>query len=134
MNVRLRGLEPSRDRQDFYELWLTKDGKLTDSCGRFTIHSGLTTVTLSVPYGLRRYDGWVVTRRGSDELLLSDLAGRRLPELEPVSLRIDRPAEASELQLLDLLVDLGARGAQLGKHGVEVVNAVVDHHLLLDGQ
>ena len=71
MNVRLRGLEPSRDRQDFYELWLTKDGKLTDSCGRFTIHSGLTTVTLSVPYGLRRYDGWVVTRHGSNEILLT---------------------------------------------------------------
>jgi hypothetical protein len=71
MNVSLRGLEPSRDRQDFYELWLTKDGKPVESCGRFTIHSGLTTVTLSVPYGLRRYDGWVVTRRGSDEILLT---------------------------------------------------------------
>ncbi len=71
MNVLLRGLEPSRDRQDFYELWLTRDGKLADSCGRFTIHSGLTTVTLSVPYGLKRYDGWVVTRRGSQQPLLT---------------------------------------------------------------
>jgi hypothetical protein len=26
---------------------------------------------LSVPYGLRRYDGWVVTRAGSDEILLT---------------------------------------------------------------
>ncbi|MEO5575392.1 MAG: hypothetical protein ABIR67_00510, partial [Gaiellaceae bacterium] len=65
MNVLVRGLEPSRDRADFYELWLTKNGKLVDSCGRFTVHSGLTSVTLSVPYGLRRYDGWVVTRAGS---------------------------------------------------------------------
>lgn len=71
LNVRLRGLEPSRDRQDSYELWLTKDGKLAASCGRFTIHAGLTTVTLSVPYGLKRYDGWVVTRRGSDQVLLT---------------------------------------------------------------
>jgi len=71
LNVRLRGLEPSRDRADYYELWLTKDGKLADSCGRFTVHSGLTTVTLSVPYGLRRYNGWVVTRRGSDRVLLT---------------------------------------------------------------
>lgn len=70
MNVRLRGLKPSKDREDYYELWLTKDGKLADSCGRFTVHPGLTTVTLSVPYGLRRYDGWVVTRRGSDRVLL----------------------------------------------------------------
>jgi len=71
MNVRLRGLEPSADRTDYYELWLTKDGKLAAPCGRFTIHPGLTTVTLSVPYGLKRYDGWVVTRRGSDRVLLT---------------------------------------------------------------
>jgi hypothetical protein len=71
MNVLVRGLEPSRDRADYYELWLTKDGKAVDSCGRFTVHPGVTTVTLSVPYGLRAYDGWVVTRRGSDEVLLT---------------------------------------------------------------
>ena len=71
MRVLVRGLEPSRDRTDFYELWLTKNGRLADSCGRFTVHRGLTTVTLSVPYGLRRYDGWVVTRAGSSEILLT---------------------------------------------------------------
>ncbi len=65
MNVLVRGLTPSRDRTDYYELWLTKGGKLADPCGRFTVHSGLTKVVLSVPYGLRQYDGWVVTRRGS---------------------------------------------------------------------
>ena len=71
MNVLVRGLEPSRDRTDFYELWLTTDGKPSDSCGRFVVGSGQTTVVLSVPYGLRRYDGWVVTRAGSDEILLT---------------------------------------------------------------
>jgi hypothetical protein len=71
MNVLVRGLEPSRDRADYYELWLTKDGKLAEPCGRFTLHPGVTTVTLSVPYGLRNYDGWVVTRRGSDKILLT---------------------------------------------------------------
>ena len=71
MNVRVRGLTPSRDRSDYYEMWLTKGGKLTDPCGRFTVHTGLTKVTLSVPYGLRQYDGWVVTRHGSDVPLLS---------------------------------------------------------------
>jgi hypothetical protein len=71
LSVRLRGLEPSKDRADYYELWMTKNGKPVDSCGRFTIHAGLTTVTLSVPYGLRQYDGWVVTRRGSDRVLLT---------------------------------------------------------------
>ena len=71
MRVLVRGLEPSADREDFYELWLTKDGKLAASCGRFTVHPGLTTVTLSVPYGLRRFDDWVVTRAGSDDVLLT---------------------------------------------------------------
>jgi hypothetical protein len=71
MRVLLRGLEPSADRQDFYELWLTKKGKLAASCGRFTIHEGLTTVSLSVPYRLRAFDGWVVTRRGSNAPLLT---------------------------------------------------------------
>lgn len=71
MRVRLRGLEPSEDREDFYELWLTRDGELAESCGRFTIHEGVTEVTLSVPYRLRGFDGWVVTRRGSDEPLLT---------------------------------------------------------------
>jgi hypothetical protein len=71
MRVRLRGLEPSKDREDFYELWLTRDGELAESCGRFTIHEGVTEVTLSVPYRLRGFDGWVVTRRGSDEPLLT---------------------------------------------------------------
>jgi hypothetical protein len=71
MRLLVRGLEPSKNRTDYYELWLTKDGKLADTCGRFTVHSGLTTVTLSVPYGLKQYDGWVVTRRGSDRVLLT---------------------------------------------------------------
>jgi hypothetical protein len=71
MRVVLRGLEPSRDRDDWYELWLTSDGELTGSCGRFMVNPGETAVTLTVPYGLRAYDGWVVTRRGSSEVLLS---------------------------------------------------------------
>ncbi len=71
MLVRVRGLEPSADRRDYYELWLTKDGELVAPCGRFTLHEGVTEVTLSVPYGLRGYDGWVVTRGDSEEPLLS---------------------------------------------------------------
>jgi hypothetical protein len=71
MNVVIRGLEPSRDRSDWYELWLTRDGRLVSSCGRFIVHRGRTEVRLTVPYGLRSYDGWVVTRRGSPEPLLS---------------------------------------------------------------
>jgi hypothetical protein len=71
MDVLVRGLEPSTSREDYYELWLTKDGELAASCGRFTVHPGVTEVTLSVPFALRQYDEWVVTRRGSDEILLT---------------------------------------------------------------
>ena len=71
MVVRVRGLEQSASRDDYYELWLTKGGKLADSCGRFILHDGVTEVTLTVPYGFKRYDGWVVTRHGSTKPLLS---------------------------------------------------------------
>ena len=71
MRVLVRGLEPSRNRSDFYELWLTANGEPIASCGRFVVAEGQTTVMLSVPYGLRRYDGWVVTRAGSDDVLLT---------------------------------------------------------------
>lgn len=71
MRLLVRGLAPSTDRDDSYELWLTRDGELADSCGVFTVHPGRTIVTLSVPFALRSYDGWVVTRRGSDAVLLT---------------------------------------------------------------
>jgi hypothetical protein len=71
MVLNVHGLEPSAGREDSYELWLTKDGELADSCGVFTVHEGITTVTLSVPYRFRNYDGWVVTRHGDDEILLT---------------------------------------------------------------
>ncbi len=71
MDVLVRGLAASRDRRDFYELWLTDDGKPIASCGRFVVGPGLTTVRLSVPYGLRRYDGWIVTRAGSTRAVLT---------------------------------------------------------------
>jgi len=71
MRVLVRGLASSKGHSDYYELWLTEDGKRTASCGRFVVAGGLTTVTLSVPYPLRRYNGWVVTRAGSGEILLT---------------------------------------------------------------
>jgi hypothetical protein len=71
MDVLVRGLAPSHGRSDFYELWLTRGGEPVASCGRFLVGDGLTRVTLTVPYGLRRYDGWVVTRAGSEEPLLT---------------------------------------------------------------
>ncbi len=71
MDLFVRGLEPNARGSDWYELWLTKGGKLVASCGRFTVDADETRVRLSVPYRLRGFDGWVVTRRGSDTPLLS---------------------------------------------------------------
>ena len=71
MHVVVRGLEPSRDRDDWYDLWLTRRGRLAAHCGRFIVSPGQTRVTLTVPYGLRAYDGWVVTRHGSSAPVLT---------------------------------------------------------------
>jgi hypothetical protein len=71
MVVRVRGLEPNGPGYDWYELWLTKDGERVGSCGRFKARAGLTEVSLSVPYPLQDYDGWVVTRGRSEQPLLT---------------------------------------------------------------
>jgi hypothetical protein len=53
-----------------------------------------------------------------------------LPELEAVALRIHGPAEAAELHLLDVVIDLDTGVAQLREHGVEVTHREVDDRLL----
>jgi hypothetical protein len=52
-----------------YELLLTRDGKPVASCGRFLVRKR-TVAHLTAPYKLRTYDGWVVTRAGSEGVLL----------------------------------------------------------------
>ncbi len=54
-----------------YELWLTKDGKLAESCGVFAVGTGSTRVPLNAPYRLREFDGWVVVEVGETEPLLT---------------------------------------------------------------
>ena len=66
----LRG-DIDRGRMPGAVLAITRKGKLADTCGRFIVSGSSTAVELSVPYALRTYDGWVVTRRGSDKPLLS---------------------------------------------------------------
>ena len=51
----------------------------------------------------------------------------RLPELEAVAFGVGGPAEAAVVVVFDLVVDAGAGGAELGEHGVEVADAVVEH-------
>jgi hypothetical protein len=54
---------PKLPADGWYELYLTKRGKIKESCGTFIVE-GLdaeTTVRLNVPYKLRGYSGWVIT-------------------------------------------------------------------------
>jgi hypothetical protein len=54
-------LPPSRG-PSYYELFLTRSGRPAASCGRFELQSARATVSLNVPYPLRRFDGWAVVR------------------------------------------------------------------------
>jgi hypothetical protein len=66
MTLRVSGLTPGS-----YELWLTRNGELADSCGGFLVAEGETEVPLNAPYRLKDYDGWVVVASGKEEPLLT---------------------------------------------------------------
>ena len=61
MLIRVRGLE-QLPKGAYYELFLTRKGKLGPACGTFRVHGGTTEVPLNAPYRLKQFDGWVVTR------------------------------------------------------------------------
>jgi hypothetical protein len=61
MEMTVRGLPQQSQRGAYYELWLTRHGRAAAPCGSFRVHGAATTVRLSVPYPLSRFDGWVVT-------------------------------------------------------------------------
>ena len=71
MLLETKGLRPLRDGR-LYELWLTKNGRLAEPCGRFAAEKdGVTVVPLNAPYRLDEYDSWVVVKQGSDAALLT---------------------------------------------------------------
>jgi anti-sigma-K factor RskA len=61
MRFTVQGL-PRLPRGGYYELYLTRHGRIAASCGTFNVRGGKTTVTLNAPYKLKSFDGWVVTR------------------------------------------------------------------------
>ena len=61
MVVTVRGLRRLSGRA-YYELFLTRDGKPIAPCGGFNVQAGTTTLKFTVPYSLKRFDGWVVIR------------------------------------------------------------------------
>jgi Anti-sigma-K factor rskA, C-terminal len=60
MHFTVLGL-PKLPHGGYYELYVTKQGRITASCGVFNVHGGRTTVTLNAPY-TSGFDGWVVTK------------------------------------------------------------------------
>ena len=70
MEISVEGLAPSASGRP-YELWLTRDGKLTALCGRFLAEAdGSTVVPMNAPYKLKDAV-WVVVEEGSDAPLLT---------------------------------------------------------------
>ena len=67
MLVEITGLATQPERAAYYELWLTRHGKPVAPCGSFRVHGKTTRVRLTVPYSLRGYDGWVVTKQPAHE-------------------------------------------------------------------
>jgi hypothetical protein len=63
MRFTVTGL-PELPTGSYYELFLTRKGKVVAPCGTFRVHEGATTVMFNAPYRLRHFDGWVVTRQG----------------------------------------------------------------------
>jgi hypothetical protein len=64
--VHVKGLDPLPKGQ-WYELYLTRKGKLAAYCGSFSMNdTGQTSVQFSIPYRLKRFDGWVVTTSRRD--------------------------------------------------------------------
>ena len=61
MDLTVQGL-PKLSRGGYYELYITRHGRLAGACGTFNVHGGRTVVRLNAPYRLARFDGWVVTR------------------------------------------------------------------------
>jgi Anti-sigma-K factor rskA len=62
MLVHVRGLSKLPTR-GYYELYLTKSRRPIVTCGTFRVKGTETTsFRLSIPYSLKRYDGWVITR------------------------------------------------------------------------
>lgn len=56
-----------QQRTEYYELWLTRNGKPVAPCGYFRVHGRTTTVRFSVPYNFKKFDGWVITAQGTRE-------------------------------------------------------------------
>jgi hypothetical protein len=67
MLVQVTGLPKQANPAAYYELWLTRNGKPIAPCGGFRVHGDTTTIHLTVPYSLGKFDGWVVTEQPASD-------------------------------------------------------------------
>jgi hypothetical protein len=51
---------PATPKNAYYEMFLTRHGKLAATCGTFAVKGQSASVRLNAPYNLTRFDGWVV--------------------------------------------------------------------------
>ena len=59
LRLHVRGLAPSEGRS-YYELFLTRKGRTTYSCGSLRARAGSTTVDMTVPYPIKPDSTWVL--------------------------------------------------------------------------
>jgi hypothetical protein len=77
LQLEVRGLK-DLPKGGYYELLLTRNGKLGPSCGTFRTHDGKTTIVLNAPYPLKQWRGWVVVAHYPDEHTSGPLLSTRL--------------------------------------------------------
>jgi hypothetical protein len=65
LELRVSGL-PKLPGDQYYVLWLAKDGEYAATCGTFNVGTGTTAVEMTVSYRLTDFDEWVVSRHGED--------------------------------------------------------------------
>ena len=52
---------PPLGPDEFYALWLVKDGEWAATCGYFSVGEGETTVRMTVSYDIRDFEAWAVS-------------------------------------------------------------------------
>ncbi len=52
---------PPLEQDEFYALWLVKDGEWAATCGYFSVGEGETTVRMTVSYDIREFEAWAIS-------------------------------------------------------------------------
>jgi Anti-sigma-K factor rskA len=58
---------PKIPADEFYALWLERDGEWAATCGYFSVGEGETTVRMTVSYQFRDFDAWIISIGAREE-------------------------------------------------------------------